>query len=138
MMPICAAGELAAHPRLRLAAGLVIRRRPRYAAGEIDHEADRELGNGLHEAGAGAGHEHAGLRGGIDIDVADVDGAADEGTQARQLRKDLAAAFGHAIGDDDVGIFRRMHEAGRDRASRSPSCRITSAIARRPFRLRSP
>jgi hypothetical protein len=58
----------------------------------------------LHETGTGARHQHAGLRGGLDIDVADVDGAADEGAQARQLRKDIGAALGHAIGDDDVGI----------------------------------
>ena len=90
---------------------MVIGRRPRHAAREIDHVADRELGDRLHEAGTGAGHQHAGLRGGIDIDVADVDGAADEGSEMRQLRKDLAAPFRHAIGDDDVGVLCRIHEA---------------------------
>lgn len=67
----------------------------------------------MHEAGAGAGHQDAGLRGGLDIDVADIDRAADEGTEMRQLRKYLATALGHAVGDDDVGVLRRIHEACR-------------------------
>jgi len=34
------------------------------------------------------------------------------GLQTRQLRKDLAAPFSHAVGDDDVGVFGCAHQAG--------------------------
>ena len=92
--------------------GMIIRRRTRHAARQVDHEAERELRHRRHEAGRGARHQHAGLRRGRDIDVADIDGAADHRAQFRQLRKDLAPALGHAIGDDDVGVLCGPDETG--------------------------
>ena len=47
----------------------------------------------------------------VDIDVADIDRAADEGAQFGQMREDLCPALRHAIGDDDVDIPGRFDEA---------------------------
>ena len=113
MMPIAAAGQLPPHPHFRRAAGVIIRGRTRHAAREIDHEADREFGHCRHETRRGARHQDADLGRGGDIDVADIDGAADHGAQFWQLRKDLSPALGHAVGDDDVDILCRLDQTGR-------------------------
>ena len=108
-----AAGELPAHDDLRLPPGVIIGRRARNAARQIDHEAEREFGDRLHEAGSGARDQHAGGGCGLDIDVADIDRAADEGAQFRQLWKYLAGSRREPVGDDDIDIARGLDQAGR-------------------------
>ena len=76
-----AAGQLPAHDDLRLAPGMVVRGRARNAARQIDHEAEREFRDRLHEARPGPRDQHAGRGRGVDIDVADIDRAANEGAQ---------------------------------------------------------
>ena len=107
-----AAGELPAHDDLGLAPGMIVRRRARNAARQIDHEAERQFGDRLHEAGPGPRDQDAGGGSRIDIDVADIDGAANEGAQVRQLRKYLARPRGEPVGDDDVDIARGLDQAG--------------------------
>jgi hypothetical protein len=76
-----AAGELAPHHDLGLAARMIVRGRARYAARQIDHEAERKLRHRRDEAGRRPRHQHAGCRCGIDVDIADIDRAANEGAQ---------------------------------------------------------
>ena len=49
---------------------------------------------------------------GVDIDVADIDRAANEGAQFRQRRKYLARPRGEPVGDDDIDIARGRDQAG--------------------------
>ena len=58
-----AAAQLA-HARRGAGARTIGDRGRRDAAREVDHEADRELGHRVDEAGARAGHQHAARRGG--------------------------------------------------------------------------
>ena len=101
-----AAGELPPHDHLRLPSGVVVRGRARNSPRQIDHEAERKFGHGLNKARSGAGDQHASGGCRLDVDVADIDRAADEGDQLRKLREDLAPAFGQAVGDDDVDVAR--------------------------------
>ena len=107
-----AAGKLPSHHDLRLPPGMVIRRRPRNPARQVDQVAERQFSDGCHEAGSGAGDQHAGRGRGIDVDIADIDRAANEGAQFRQPRKNLAGPFRQAVGDDDVDVPRRVDQAG--------------------------
>ena len=115
-----AAGQLPAHDDLGLAPGMVVRGRARNAARQIDHEAERELRDRLHEAGTGPRHQHAGGGSGFDIDVADIDGAADEGAQLWQRRKDLARPRREPVGDDDIDVARRPRSGRPHPARRRP------------------
>src|SRR5260370_311286 len=60
------------------------------AARQIDQKAERELRDGGNEAGPCPRDQHAGRACGLDIDVADIDRAANESAQLWQPRKDLA------------------------------------------------
>ncbi len=92
---------------------MVVGGRARDAARQIDHEAERELCHRLDEAGSGLRHQHADFGGGLDVDVADIDRAANEGAQFRQPREDLAGACGQPVGDDDIDIAGRRDQAER-------------------------
>ena len=92
---------------------MIIRRRPRHPARQIDQEADRELRHRRHEARPGPRHQHTRRGRGCDVDIADIDRAANEGAQLRKPRKNLAWTFGQAVGDDDIDIARGLDQAGR-------------------------
>ena len=95
------------------ASGMIVGGGARDAARQIDHEAEREFGDRLDEAGSGLRDQDARRGRGVDIDVADIDRAANEGAQFRQPRKYLARSGGEPVGDDDVDIA-----GGRDQADR--------------------
>jgi len=97
-----AAAELAADLDLGHAAGLVVGDGARDAAREVDQQAKRELDHRLHEARLGVGHQHARLRSGGDIDVADVDGAAHHDLEPWKAGKDLTRHRRSAVGDDEI------------------------------------
>src|ERR1700692_467771 len=84
-----AAGQLPTHHDLRSPTGVVLRGRARNSARQIDHKAERELRHRLHEARPSPGDQHT--RGGcsFDIDVTDIDGATNEGTQLWKPRENL-------------------------------------------------
>jgi len=108
-----AAGKLPSHPDFRHPSGMIVRGRARDAAREIDHEAERELGHRLDETRARLRHQHAGRGRRRHVDVADIDRAADEGTQLWQMRKDFARSLRQTIGDDDVDILRGIDQMRR-------------------------
>ena len=121
-----AAEKLAAHDGCRRAARPIGAGRIRDAAGKVDHHADGKLGNRIDEARARPRHQHAGLRRGADVDVADVDGAAHEGHEVRQLREDFRGPFGLAVGDDHGAaggeldhLCRRQRPTGLVQADRA-------------------
>lgn len=58
---------------------------PADAAAEVDHHGDDPLRDRWHITRAGLGHEHSVRAGRGDVDGADVDRAANEGVQLRQL-----------------------------------------------------
>ena len=95
-----------------LRCGMIVGRRARNAARQIDHEAEREFGDRLDEARPCPRHQDAGRGRGIDIDVADIDRAANEGAQVRQRWKYLARSGGEPIGHDDIDIARGLDQAG--------------------------
>src|SRR5262249_3170852 len=86
--------------------------RARHAARKVDHVAERELGDRLHETGASARHQDADGGGRRHVDVADVDRAAHEGAQAWQFWKYLARSLRHAVRDDDIDIAPRIDQGG--------------------------
>ena len=76
----------------RRSAGAPLERRPRDPASEVDHEAERQLGNAGSEAGARARHQDAVCRGGGDIDAARVDMAVDIRDEVGAAAKKSASA----------------------------------------------
>ena len=108
-----AAGQLPAHHHFGLPSGMVIGAGARDAARQIDHESEREFGHRLDEAGSGLRDQHARVRSRLDVDVADIDRAANEGAQLRQPRKNLAGSRGQPVGHDDFDIMRGVDQAGR-------------------------
>ena len=107
-----AAGQLPAHDDLGLARGMIVGGGARNAARQIDHEAEREFGDRLDEARPCPRDQDAGRGRGVDIDVADIDRAANEGAQVRQRRKYLARPGGEPVGHDDVDIVSGLDQAG--------------------------
>ena len=107
-----AAGQLPAHDDLGLALRMVVGRRARYAARQIDHVAEREFGDRLNEAGSRPRHQDAGRGRGVDIDVADIDRAADEGAQVWQRRKYLTRSGGEPVGHDDIDVISGRDQTG--------------------------
>ena len=91
---------------------MVVGGRARNAARQIDHVAEREFGDRLHEARPRPRHQDAGRGRGVDIDVADIDRAANEGAQIWQRRKYLARSGGEAIGHDDIDVISGRDQAG--------------------------
>ena len=94
------------------AAGAVGADRGGDAAREIDHHADAEFGDGSGKAGRRARHQDAVPARGLDIDIADVDGAAQEGDETlRRLVEEAGGSGRHAVRDDD-GAARGMDRQG--------------------------
>ena len=108
-----AAAQLAAHARRGAGARAIGEGGIRDAARQIDHEADRELGHRIHESGARARHQHAARGGGADVDIADVDRAADEGDELGQLLEHRRRPLGDAIGDDDLAAPGQLDQLRR-------------------------
>jgi hypothetical protein len=85
---------------------------------EIDHEAERELGDRIDEARARARDQDAGRRGGADVDVPDVDRAAHEGDQVRQPLEHRRGTLRRAVGDDHLRALRALDQLlGRERVA---------------------
>ena len=95
-----------------LRAGMIVGGRARNAARQIDHEAERQFGDRLDEARPCPRDQDAGRGRRVDIDVADIDRAANEGAQFRQRRKYLARSGGEPVGHDDVDIVSGLDQAG--------------------------
>ena len=120
-----------------LRSGMVVGGRARNAARQIDHEAEREFGDRLDEAWPCPRDQDAGRGRGIDIDVADIDRAANEGAQVRQRRKYLARSGGEPVGDDDIDVMRGLDQAGGvKRVVRFMQFHLRDGL--QPVRLRAP
>ena len=92
--------------------GTIIQRCARNAARQIDHVSERKFGDRPCEPGPRTGHQHASGGRSLDIDVADVDRAADEGAEFRQLREHFRRSRRQSIGNDHLGIARGTNQTG--------------------------
>src|SRR5882762_7378378 len=72
------ARQLPSHHDLWFASGVVIRGCARNSPRQIDQKAECEFRHRLHEAGAGARDQHSRRGRSLDVDVADIDRAANE------------------------------------------------------------
>src|SRR5271155_4839483 len=68
-----AAGKLPPHHDLRSPSGMIIRRRARNSARQVDQEPERKFRHRLHEAGPGSRDQYALLGSSPDINIADID-----------------------------------------------------------------
>jgi hypothetical protein len=79
-------------------------RRAGDAARKIHQETEHHFAYRGDEPGARLRHQHARLAGGGDIDVADIDGAAQEGDETRQAFEDLGRTGGLPVRHDQVAV----------------------------------
>ena len=106
-------------------------------AREIDHHADRELGDRGIEAGRCARDEDAVAACRLDVDVSDVHRATQEGDRIRGLVEEFPRPRRLPVRDDDVAAFA---SAARPSASstRPVGLITTSAISRSAATARGP
>ncbi len=64
----------------------------------------------MNEARPGARDQHARRGRCRDVDIADIDRAADHGAQLWKLCKDITPPFRQAVGDDDIDILGNVDQ----------------------------
>ena len=82
-------------------------------AAAIDHEADRHFGDRGGKAGRCLRDQDALRAGGVDVDVADVDGDAQEGGEVGGVGEKFGRPGGLPVGDDDVAAARGLAQGAR-------------------------
>ena len=110
--------ELPAHARLRHAAGAIGLGGVGDMAAAIHHEADRHFGDRGGKAGRCLRDQDALRAGGVDVDVADVDGDAQEGDEVGSAGEEVRRARGLPVGDDNLAAARGLAQgAGVEHAA---------------------
>jgi hypothetical protein len=105
-----AALELAAHARFWNLLFTVMNSGSADAARQVHQEAEHQLADRSDEAGARLRHQHAGLARRGDVDVADIDRAAQEGDEPGQALEQRGRPGRLPVGDDELAVFRRFDE----------------------------
>ena len=88
------------------------------AAGQRDHQAEGQLGDG---DGVGAGrvhHDDAAVRGGVGVDVVDADAGAADDAQLRRGLQQLGVDLHGGADDERVGVGELGGEAVLDLVGR--------------------
>ena len=104
--------QLAAHAHVRLAALTIGRRRVSDAPRQIDHESDRDFGYRGQKSRRCLRDQHARPAGGVNVDVADVERAAQESDHVGRLRKERGRSGCLPVGNDDLAATRRRRQGG--------------------------
>ena len=85
---------------------MISMRGARNAAREIDQKPEDELAHRRDEAGARLGDENPRPARSLDVDIADVDGAAQERAELRQALEHRGRPGRLAVGDDEIAVRR--------------------------------
>ena len=107
-------------------------------AREIDHEADRHFRDRRDEARRRARDQHALRARRRDVDVADIDRAAQERDEIAREREERGRARRLPVGDDDLAAARPASASAFPSSTVSPGLIRTSPSSRKAATARGP